>query len=147
MDEREIHRAVERLVSAFHRGDPAEWAKLVHPEAVIERLSTGERLRTRDQHAAYALDGRDLLAVPLIRNIEVEGDVALLSGRIQYQHPDHSLIDRASYWVIEFNDGLLYRSRNFTTEVEARTWLNLLLARQRSTLNADADSRCGPDSL
>jgi hypothetical protein len=55
-------------------------------------------------------------------------------GRIQYTDPRGSLTDRKAVWLTVLRDGLLWRTRVFESDTEARAhYASLLEELERST--------------
>jgi len=117
-------QVVAEAMAAYQRGDLDALAALVHPEAEIEMLALGGTAAHGPEGLVEAIvRAREGVHRPTMTNVEGIGpDAALMIGRIQYTEPRGSLTDRKAVWLTVLRDGLLWRTRVFESDTEARAY-------------------------
>jgi SnoaL-like protein len=125
------HLAVQVVAGAmasYQRGDLDALAALVHPQAEIEMLFLGGNpAHGPDELVKVLTHAREGVHQPTMTSVEELGpDAALMIGRIQYTDQRGSLTDRKAVWLTVLRDGLLWRTKVFESDEEARAYYTSL---------------------
>jgi len=127
---------VAEAMACYERGDLDGVAGFVHPDAEIEMLFLGGEVARGPEGLIEALTkAREGVHRPTMTGIEPVGDdAALMIGRIQHVDQRGGLSDRKAVWLTIMRDGLLWRTRVFDSEDEARAYhASLVGERPRDT--------------
>lgn len=123
---RESERLARRYFSLFRRGETARVLDLVHPdvEIVLKSIRPGEVLRGREQVAEFVDDisGRFYESHPDVFR-PLDDDRIVVEGRMRWMDEERVLRDDPMIWALEFRDGMLYRSVQAQSVVEAEALL------------------------
>jgi SnoaL-like domain len=121
---------VADAMASYERGDLDALAAFVHPEAEIEMLALGGVVAHGPEELVEALtQAREGIHRPTMTSVKPLGtDAALMIGRIQFTDGRGGLSDRNAVWLTVLRDGLLWRTRVFATEGEARAFHESLVA-------------------
>jgi ketosteroid isomerase-like protein len=117
-------KVVRGMFAAWELGDFAAYLMLVHPDARLTSVQTGDRVLTReDLEASFESRRReDFFAVSLghVRSLDEVAVLAYGSLRRKTERPrGHSLSQYV--WLFTIVDQLVFRVRPFHTEDEARS--------------------------
>lgn len=120
---------VAEAMACYERGDLEALAVLVHPQAEIEMLFLGGEVARGPEGLIEALlRAREGVHRPTMTGIEPVGeDAALMVGRIQHTDARGGLADRKAVWLTVLRDGLLWQTRVFDTEADARAYHAVLV--------------------
>jgi len=115
---------VAEAMALYERGDLDALVALVHPDAEIEMVVLGGGAAHGPEGLVVALtQAREGVHRPTMTSVEGLGtDAALMIGRIQYTDARGGLTDRKAVWLTMLRDGLLWRTRVFDSEAEARAY-------------------------
>ena len=112
---------ISESAKAFHEHD-GDWPSLLHPDIEVKLLITFDRPVTGKDNVVRALtEGRAAnLYTGSVSSTEVLDDSTVLaSGSARYALRGGGFAHSAAFWLDEFEDGLLRRSRAFRTRDEA----------------------------
>lgn len=123
-------QVVAEAMASYERGELEALAHLVHPDAEIEMVALGGAAAHGPGGLLEALShAREGVHRPTVTSIRSVGaDAALLIGRIQYTDPRGGLSDRKAVWLSVLRDGLIWRTRVFESEPDARAYYTNLAA-------------------
>lgn len=115
---------IDDIVTAFERRDVARLQELVHPEAVISPLPSPTPLHGREGVTAYIEGMKRRIGTVTVSAVRPLSDQSvLIEGREQYQDSASGLFDRSAAWIVEFREGMIWRTRNFTsTDAALAAW-------------------------
>jgi hypothetical protein len=112
---------VAESARAFHE-HAGDWASLLHPDIEVSLLITFNRRIAGKQAVVQALtEGRAAsLYTGSVTDVEVLDDSTVLaSGNARYALKRGGLAHSTVFWLSEFEDGLIRRSRVFRSREEA----------------------------
>jgi ketosteroid isomerase-like protein len=113
---------VDGIVAAFERRDASRLAELVHPDVVIHPVPSPTPLLGKTEVASYISSmERRAGAVSVTAVHELSNGAVLITGREQYQDTNGGLFDHPVVWIVEFRDGLIWRSCSFLSHEAALT--------------------------
>jgi len=129
---------VAEAMACYERGDLEGVAAFVHPDAEIEMLFLGGEVARGPEGLIEALtQAREGVHRPTMTGVEPIGDdAAMMIGRIQHADQRGGLTDRKAVWLTIARDGLLWRTRIFDSEDEARAYHASLLGERPSDARA-----------
>ena len=115
--------ALTRAVSVAYTS--RNWSRLrslYHEEAVLTPIAAYEELLTPDEIIELF---KELVHDPIyelgaMRTVPLDDKAAMVSGRLRFRLQSGGFGDGFRAWVLTYNDGLLYRSRAYNSEEEAR---------------------------
>src|SRR6266568_6693007 len=95
-------------VARAGRGDP-ELLDLVHPDAELHPIITGDVLHGREGAAAWIRAAREALVwEPTVRRVaRVDARTAVAVIHLRASRPGQGIVDSEIAWVAEFSGGLL----------------------------------------
>jgi SnoaL-like domain len=127
-------QVVAEAMACYERGELDVLADLVHPDAEIEMIALGGGAAHGPDGLVEALThAREGVHRPTVQSIRAIGaDAALLIGRIQFADARGGLSDRKAVWLSVLRDGLIWRTRVFESEPEARAYYATLVEELRS---------------
>jgi hypothetical protein len=112
---------ISESTRAFHEHD-GDWPSLLHQDVEVTLLITFERPVTGKDNVVKALtEGRAAnLYTGSVSSVELLDDsTALASGSARYALRGGGFAHSAAFWLDEFEDGLLRRSRVFRSREDA----------------------------
>ena len=110
--ERLARTYVETIIRVAADGQDEELLDLVHPEAELRPIITGDVHRGREGAAAWIKAARDALVwEPVIRRVvRVDDTTAVAIIHLHASRANQGVVDSDIAWVAEFSDGLLRRA-------------------------------------
>jgi hypothetical protein len=115
----ESERLARRIFRLLSDGRFLEVPALVHPEAIIEPAARpGTSITGRESYVAYM---QQRLSDSTVRDVKassfhpVDERRIVVSGRLRWSNPGGGFRDSPVSWVLEFDEGLLKRSRHAPT--------------------------------
>jgi hypothetical protein len=109
--------------SAFTSGDWPRLRRLYHDEAILTPVAAFDELLTPDEiiEVFKRLEQDPFYELGEMSTVALDEQAAMVSGRLRFRLSSGGFGDGFRAWVLTFKDGLVYRTRAYLSEDEART--------------------------
>jgi hypothetical protein len=110
------------VTEAYEGGDVDRLAGLLHPDGLlVTRAHGGAIVSGRDAWIEHLRTlENSVYAVTISRRHLVDAGAAILEGRVRYPLEQGGFADEAVAWLLEFEDGLLWRATPYRDVDDAR---------------------------